>query len=569
MIGSVLRVRYEVTQAVGENPIFTSYAAKDRITSKDVCVRVLKQPMGQEPEFIIALGSVVRSLAHVEHPSIERPLEVDGDEGIPFLVTELTPGPTLEERIRKLGTFSVPVTVALGISICEGLQALQSSGHSHGDLSPLNVVMVSESQARLQLPSIWEAFSSSSTAGALMLPLMAPYLAPEISRGSMPTPTSDVYSVGVMLYEMLCGRPPYSGETPVSLALKHATEAVPDARTLNPSVPTVLNEIIKKAMSKELNGRYRNASELLTDLRILQDALRFGRSLTWPLSPATAPVEAPRVTPKITTAAPAAAKSVAVEDESDVPLWMKMAIAFFAGLVMLMVIGWIVFNMNKPGQVSVPELKRLSIAEASASLEKAGLKIRVAGRESNEQVPAEHVLETDPPAGERVYQSSTVAVTLSTGSRFVEVPDVRGMSVEKARALLASLKLELDDRVEEVRDRNVDPGMIVSQVPGPREKHERYTRVRVKVSGDRTEGDRDASRKFLYTVRIRLTDVEEHVDVRVDVTDARGTKTVHDEPHDAGEEFSVDAEGYGNEVTFRIFYDGELVKTVVKGADEE
>ena len=288
MIGEIFGSRFELVAQANDGPIFTAYMAKEAGSGKDVCVRLFRSPFDKELDFVEAVGVAAQKAAVVDHPGVERITALEYDGGRPFLVGQFSPGITLGERIRKLAPFSVPVAVGTAISILEGLDALHRAGIVHGDVNSDNVVIAMDGSARVQLAAIWEAYSRSSTAGAVVLPSMAPFLAPEVSAGGAPSHGSDVYSVGVLLFELICGRPPYSADSPIAMAMKHATAPTPSVKGFNASSPIVLDEIVKKAMNKDPGMRYRTAGTMLADLRVLQDALRFGRTLTWPLKPAEA-----------------------------------------------------------------------------------------------------------------------------------------------------------------------------------------------------------------------------------------------------------------------------------------
>ena len=319
MIGTLLASRYEVLSLVTDGPIFIAYAAKDETSGRDVLVRIVKQPFGAYPEFYGALKRSTEIYGSVKSQLIEGVLDVGKDTDTVFFVTELTRGPTLSERIKKLAPFSIPVSVATGISICQALEPLHRYRLAHGDLTPPNIVVMANGDVKLQLAGIWEVYSASPTAGAMVLPGMAPYLAPEVSAGSMPSTASDVYALGVILYELLAGRLPYYGDTAVSVAIQHSSVSTPSVREINPSVPAVLDEIVKKAMAKDPTQRYQQAAQLIADLRLVQDALRFGRTLTWPIQASSAEPDTPKASPKrrkeTTEAQPVAPRMSAVRTE--------------------------------------------------------------------------------------------------------------------------------------------------------------------------------------------------------------------------------------------------------------
>lgn len=584
MIGSVLGVRYQVESLIGETPIFVLYEGRDQTHGQPVGLRLIKPPFCDEQEFFDKLAEVVEASSRLRHPAVERLIALERSADNAFVVGEAPVGPTVNERLQKLASFSVAVSVSSAIGILDALQAVHSTGAVHGEVSSRNVRVRPDGETWLCAPGLWQAYSSSETAGAMMLGQIAPYLAPEISRGAMPSTASDVYAVGILLYEMLTGRYPFHAETPVAMATKHVTDTVPSVRMMSPSVPHVLDEIIKKALAKDPAYRYLDAAAMAADLRTLQDALRFGKTLTWPLRAAAVPVSEPGPRP---SAAPVRQEPKAerpereearprkrderVVYEPDVPIWIKTMIWLFSVVLLVMVGGWVFFNLSRPAEIRVPELKRLGVNEARSRLAALKLDLQVVSKEFSEDIPAEQIMRTSPASGEKVYEGRSVQAVVSSGSRFVEVPDLRGFTLDKAKAAAASVNLSISDRVDEVRDRNVNAGLVVGQVPEPRIKVERFTPIRLKIStgsGRAAPADPVSNLKYLYTVTIRLSDIEEPVILRVDMTDARGTKTVHESRRQPDESVEVSAEGYGEKATFRLFYDGEMVKQVEKKAEE-
>ncbi|MFQ3676762.1 MAG: PASTA domain-containing protein [Fimbriimonadaceae bacterium] len=614
MIGRILRVRYELTQSLGEGPIFHTFVARDRVVGKDVSVRVLKDPFAGEAAFVQALKDAVAKFEPIRHDNLERLFEVDSDEGSVFVVGEVSRGTQLNVRIRKLAPFSGPVALTTAISVCEGLSALHDQGRVHGDVGSHNIVVANDGAARLQLAGIWEAYSSSPSSGPAVLPSISPYLAPEVSHGSMPSYASDVYGVGVVLFELLTGRWPFWAENVADFAVKHARETPPDPKSLNPATPAVLSQIVAKALAKRPEDRYRHAAEMLGDLRMAHDALRFGRSVHVQLranergpspasatrvdlgvgsaaaggapvgaagasasptkwtSPASDPYRVSPLSPKVAESGNRRGRGERPEDyePDDVPAWLKMVMIFLGSLVVFVVGAFVLFNLNRPKEMVVPDVRRLTIGEAESRLDSLGLSLRVVRREVNESYAFDTILSTDPPPGAKVFQGDTIQAVVSAGSRFVEVPDLRGTTVDRAKIMLETVGLRLDDRIVEVRDRAIPPGQIVAHVPEPRRRVERGSSIRVQVASNVRQAVREPAqgeKKYLYTVRIRLTDILDPVTLRVDMTDSIGTKTVHEADYAPGADVEFNAEGYGPESTFRFFYNGELIKQVVQQAD--
>ncbi len=596
MIGSVLRIRYELVSPIADGAIFSAFLARDRVANREVTVRLLKPPFNTERSFIDALANSIRQTANVSHPGVERVDELDEDDARVFLVGPHSPGLSLTERLHKLAPFSVPVSVGTAISICEGLDALHSAGVVHGDVSSHNVVVAADGSTRLQLAGIWRAYSHSSTAGSVVLPTLAAYLAPEISAGGLPSTTSDVYAVGVLLYELLCGRLPYAAETPVAMAMKHATAPTPSIRTYCPSAPMVLDEIVKRAMQKDPTLRYRNAGALLSDLRLLQDALRFGRSLTWPLRAEAPTAQTPsskgrfdsRVEPPVQPVAPRMSaidrkpRKPPREDDGDVPQWLKYSILALGMLIVGGLTVWLFSNLHGHKNVTVPNLVGRDLTEARQALKVLGLDLREIRRESSDTVPAQAIVSSDPDSGEKVHENGVVSVIVSSGPKQVEVPTLQGLALDQAKLVLSKLDLKLDPTVDRVADAaNADT--VVDQTPKPHEFVEKHATVRVRVStgtpapagSEAAPGaETDNSTKpptsngddigSLYSFKIKLSDALTAVTVRVDMTDAHGTQTLFQEPHEVNDVIPIDAKGYGNEVQFKVYYDDRLMHTYTR-----
>ena len=225
-----------------------------------------------------------------------------------------------------------------------------------------------------------------------------------------------------------------------------------------------------------------------------------------------------------------------------------------------------------PKLIVVPNVKGAKLAEARKTLETLGLKIRVSGRETNEVHPPDTILAMDPKAGDKRHEGATINVKISTGSRLVTIPDLRGMTIDKAKAMLEAINLSLSESYSSQPDPTIEAGMIISQSPDAKAKVDRFGRVSVVVSSGKTAGtilDPDNNKQYLYNLTIRLTGLEEGVLLKVDIVLARGERTIYESPHQPEDVVEIPAQGYGKEATFKIYYDNQLVSTRLKKADEE
>lgn len=627
MIGDLLSSRYELTALIGEGPIFKIYAAKDRLQGREVSLRLFKPPFDLERGFVASIGLAIQKTSGIHHPGVERLEGVEVDMGKPFVVGQLSPDLTLADRIRKLAPFSKPVSVQTVVSILEGLGAVHEAGIIHGDLSAQNIVIGADGSARLQLAGIWEAYSHSQTAGQVVLPSMAAYLAPEVSSGSLPSKQSDVYAVGVILFELLCGHLPFAAETPLAMAFKHATAPTPILNS--PDAPEVLIQIVKKAMDKDPGLRYENAFEMLGDLRLLQDALRFGKVLTWPIKrggviaeatgvaaaavkAAVAPV--PKTKPQFSRNDP---HSVAprlnsvkepskrkMSEERDVPGWLVGAIGIGIGAVLAGSIAlYILFNFSHRGMVTVPNLKGKLLSDARQSLQILHLNLKEVSEKSDPTAPIDTILESDPKAGEKVVSGATISVVVNSGPNTVQVPDLKGMTVDEATAVLKNVNLLLQQPVSQ-QPSLLPQGQVTSQDPPAKQSVQKGSQVRVAISNGQppapptgsnshttagstqgAQGDlgppatnttpdtskpTDQQKNFDYFLTIKVTHIQAAVELRVDISDSLGQRPILEETHDPNDVVNISTVSPDANAKFLIYYDGVLKQSIkVKGTADK
>jgi serine/threonine-protein kinase len=575
VIGTLLRVRYELLQEIGQNPVFHSYVAHDRVTERNVVVRTLRGSYNSEAEFVGKLRHVFEKSKKIEHPAVARALEMDEDKGSWFLVYQYSPGQSLSERIRRASALGVSTAVTTAISLLEGLDAVHRLKLVHGEVGVRNVVVSNAGNATLLNPAVWEAYSASERAGVEMLPVLAPYLAPEVTRGAMPSAASDVYAMGVLLYEMLTGEKPYTGKSNVDLALAHATAELPTLRGRVAAVPEALEMILQKAMAKDPLDRYKDAGGMLADLRLLQDAMRFGRPLTWPLK-APAAASAPRVGPKLNVARgeekeQRVAMKRAKETGDGAPPWLAYTGMGMLAFAVLAIGWWAFFNLSAPRTLKVPNIVGMSFNEASSQLDRLNLKLRRIREVPSEDHAAGIVLSVQPSVGRDVKEYMYVDAVVSSGSKFVEVPDLVGKSLDEARRLLNSIGLAVAPNIRYVRTTEVGEGEVVSQRPPKHTRVERRSQVELQVSEgvppDETIAPPDTT--YVYRLSWTLPDLPTDILVRVEMSDSSSTRTIYEQMKGPNEEVEMEVEGQGRQATFYIYYDNELVQTITKSAGEE
>jgi len=276
--------------------------------------------------------------------------------------------------------------------------------------------------------------------------------------------------------------------------------------------------------------------------------------------------------------------------ERDVPIWMIVIVTFLGAVAVSLVAFFLLDNLHKPRLVPIPDLKALSLAEARAVLKESKLQLRVNGREPNDRIDVDHILKVDESVNAKVPEGYTVGVVVSSGSRSVAVPDLRGMTLDKARAVLRSLNLDLDDATDRAPDPEIGQGLIVRSNPPAKAQVDRRSRIHVSVSsgangasvandaGSPVETSPNGAPLYpdpvippgktatTFTLHLRHNDLPHSTRVKIEITDANGTRAIADQMRDPGDAYDVRAVGVGDQATFLIYYDGRLVKRVSRPA---
>ena len=599
MIGSILGGRYEILEAISSSVIFENYSARDRYKGTDVCIRLVNLPYAKEEPFVAALKEVVDASAVMDHPNVARVFGTGDHEGRIFIVCELIKGSNLVERIRRVAPFSPPVACELAIGICEGLQHAADHEIVHGDLCSDHVLATLEGRVAVLDFGLWKCYGKSATASGVVLSRMAPYLAPEIiAKDEFPKTTSDVYAVGVILFELLTGRLPFSGQTPGAILAKHTTLPPPSPRSVNAAVPNVLDEITLKCLAKEPELRYQSFNDLIADLRATRDAVRFGKQLTWPIrhspaveaaataepkagaklpwensgkvaeAPATAvaePVSKPVAPPKAKRI-----KRVREPGDEDVPLWFRGIVFLLVGLAGAFVVGWMVMNATKKREIQLPNLVGMTVAEARQRADRTGFSITVTDEVYDEDYPQpDTIVEMQPDARTPIREGGLVRVVKSLGSKRTQVPDLRSQTVDEARSRLEAAGLVVGE-VRETGSDTIEQGLVAATDPARGAKVDRNTTVDILVSGEEEREKPVRERPNHWTIRFQVKESDEPVMVKVVMTDGtRKRRTVFEEVRDGGDYVELlELEGVGQSARFRIYFDDRLDRTIVRDGNE-
>ena len=433
MIGRVLDNRYELVEFVGKGGMALVYRAVDQRTGHSVAVKILRPEFNQDAEFSSRFEREATTASKMSHHNIVNLLDVGQDGDIRYLVMEYVNGQTLKDVIRQKGSLPPNVAAQIGIRILSALQHAHNNGIIHRDIKPQNILMDAEGHIKVSDFGIARVAGTSTISTDDSVMGSVHYFSPEQAKNEPVTFASDLYSVGVCLYEMMTGQPPFDGETPVAVALQHINAQPRPMSEFNPAIPPAIERVVMKAMEKRPEMRYQNALEMAQDLqRALQEP-----DGTWmsrlPDRASPAPAKAANTTAHLDLK-PALNKR-------RMRTRLMMALIGTVILAGLMGAGLWVYDsvMNK---VNVPDCVDKTEENARKSLERAGL-VPEFFRKSDPVVPQGVVMMQTPEMNTSVRKGDTVLLTVSTGPEDKKVPNLIGMTVEKAREELEKMGLTM------------------------------------------------------------------------------------------------------------------------------
>jgi serine/threonine protein kinase len=472
----VVNDRYRLLELIGSGGMAVVYRGVDTLLQRQVAVKVLREAFAGDPAFLARFQREARAAARLDHPNVVTVYDVGQDGDRHYIVMEYVDGQDLKTLIRQKGRLDVHEALHLAIQVCAGVGHAHQAGIIHCDIKPQNVLVTRDGRAKVTDFGIARALSGSGITESETVWGSPLYFSPEQAAGDPPSPASDVYSIGVMMYEMLAGSPPFQAEKPTALALMHMREDPPPLAVRNHQVPPQLEWIVRKVLAKDPSARYRTAEQLA---HVLEEYHTHSEQMTgWqPAVPSRPPaIHPPRAY---------AAESVSPPISRAVPGWLNWAlggIAFVAvvGLIPLWLSVYRAYSVRPSlpptstpppfvtltpdvPLVSVPSLVGRPVEEARTMVERAGLRLVV--REEREEPDAERgvVLEQDPSPADLASLDSDVSVVVNRPAREFKMPGVVDYPVEIVQDGLESDGLRV--QIEEVWSEE-PKGMVLAQEPG-------------------------------------------------------------------------------------------------------
>ena len=475
--GQKINDRYEIIKTIGEGGMANVYLAEDTILERKVAIKVLRGDLSNDEKFIRRFKREALSVSNLSHPNIVEVYDVGEEDGNYYIVMEYIEGKTLKQLLQKRGALTLTEVIDIMSQLTDGLAHAHEAYIIHRDIKPQNIMI--EDNGRIKITDFGIAMALNSTQLTQTNSVMGSvhYLPPEQANGKGSTVKSDIYSLGILMYELLTGSVPFKGDTAVEIALKHMKEKIPSVRKQNPTIPQSVENIILKATAKNPKNRYDSVREMYNDLqtalerdnekRLVYEYPENDLEETKVIAPIPKEPKKPVVDkPLDKEETTETDDSILKEKDEKNKLPIILAGILLAFLIVLAVVYLLISNHDVK-EVKVPDVTGLTLEEAIKKVEKQGLKYTTKDEE-NADIEEGKVIRTEPKAGSTKTKGSTITIVESSGKEYLLLEDYTGKNYYeiKAKLELKGIKVEMKTKeVENTSDYKDKEEQIIDQEP--------------------------------------------------------------------------------------------------------
>jgi len=507
--GQVVDERYCLQRRIGSGGMADVWSAEDQQLGRKVALKLLHRRFSEDAEFVERFRREASAAAGLQHPNVVQVYDRGTWDGTYYIAMEFLEGRSLKQLVRDEGPLEPARAIDLTIGILRAARFAHKRGIIHRDIKPHNVIVDPDDRVKVTDFGIARAGASDMTeTGAIMG--TAQYLSPEQAQGHPVSAASDLYSIGILLYELLTGRIPFDAESAVTIALKQVSEAPAPIRAQNPRVSAELEDIVLTALQKDPAERFVDADEFIAELEAVREVpARAGgngvyEQRTGPLTGIYPALEAEAYPMPARPYDPAA--PLMESDRRSARFWLTL----FLALLALVGLGLLAYSLLVPEKVAVPTVVGLQSDSAAARLNNDGFEVDIQPQRSD-RVPVDEVVRQDPPPNAQATEGATVTIFVSTGPGTAVVPDVQGRSRKQAEKLLRERGFRV--RVREEFDDVIKKGRAIETSPPANTQRDKGSDIDLIVSRGRElvivpdvrELDREEARRRLEDLDLKVT----------------------------------------------------------------
>ena len=445
MKGQKISDRYQIIKSIGEGGMANVYLAYDTILDRNVAIKVLRGDLANDEKFVRRFQREALSASSLSHPNIVAMYDVGEDNGLYYIVMEYVEGKTLKQLLKKRGNLTLSEAIDIMLQLTDGMAHAHDSYIVHRDLKPQNIMIQDDGQIKITDFGIAMALNSTQLTQTNSVMGSVHYLPPEQAAGKGTTIKSDIYSMGIIFYELLTGELPFKGDSAVEIALKQMKEPLPDVHKLNPDIPQSIENIILRSTAKNPKNRYNDAKSMHDDLLTALNDDRMNEAPYVYKYPEHEVDETTKVMEPISDNGDSIVRPIAA-DEDKKSNKLIIALGIIAGVIVLalLIVFIIVPMVTKEKDIKIPDVANLTEFKASSKLEKLGLVVNSKVKEvSDDKVKKGRVIKTNPKIGSSVKKGSKITLYVSTGVETHALENYIGKDIKEVESILNDLGLKV------------------------------------------------------------------------------------------------------------------------------
>ncbi len=435
--GQMINERYEIIRSIGEGGMANVYLALDTILNRKVAVKILRGDLAEDEKFVRRFQREAISASSLNDPNIVEVYDVGEDDGKYFIVMEYVEGKTLKQLIKKRGSLTLPEVIDIMLQLTSAISHAHESYIIHRDIKPQNVIILEDGRVKIMDFGIAVALNAGELTQTNSVMGTVYYIPPEQANGGAADIKSDIYSLGILMYELVTGHVPFRGDNPVEVAIKHMNEELPSICEYDPEMPQSIENIILKASAKNPKNRYSSAMEMHEDLKTALEKERFNEpKIVYEYKEKNFDDDSFQ-TPKRGRATRNAEK---IEDKKEKKINKAIVILGSIVGVLMLIVGLLFFvypNISKNKSARIPDVEGMTVKQATTTLEDKGFTVsKKTKKESSEDIDEGKVIGTDPKIGKSIKLNHKITLIISKGSEKIIIEDYKGEDYKKIKEKL-------------------------------------------------------------------------------------------------------------------------------------